>query len=334
MKFWVCYLIVALVLSAAVYQGARPIGALCGLVPSAADAQSPVSDPVSAAPAARAPRAQPASIASAPATASASPAENPASAAESVAHAETVPVSAQTGNGVAVAPSEPPPQVASSAPTVPPATVGCKAWGLTLGAVPYYSAAGDKRGQLPVGSLMDIEGSCDSSRGEMMRGRVERDGAMVGPYLVAASELVQFAAPRGEVAPEIQSLLKQYFEVKSRLAERIAELKKETVDLNPCAAAYRDAIQRYKEFGEREKALTERRDRAAGKERMDCMDRLRAMIPENTRLLRAVEESKARYNSWKAGHPVAPTDTSKDPRVQELQCRLAEIEPRVKKYVN
>lgn len=339
MKFFGLYLFTALVLTVGVYHGARPIGALCGLVPSAADAQFSGSDSAPASPAERVQTAQPPKKTSASALEAASPSVNPAtatpsSASEAVAPAETALVPAQTGNGGTASPPEPTRLVASSAPPVPPATTGCKSWGLTLGVVSYYSAAGDKRGQLPVGSLMDIEGSCDSSRGEMIRGRVERDGAMIGPYLVAASELVQFSAPRSEVSPETQSLLKQYFDVKGQLAERIAELKKETVDLNPYAAAFREAKQRYNEFGAREKELTERRDRSVGAERMRCIDQLRAMIPENTRLLRAVEDSKTRYNSWKAGHPVAAPDTSKDPRVQELQRRLAAIEPRVKEFVN
>ena len=319
------YFFAAAVGTAGVYHGARPLGTACGWFPTAGAA--PVSNAV---PSSERPvlSAQPHPLHSAETSSAPAPVVS-----SSPSQTVSAPVATPTGTPADASAATPPPTVPVPS-TVPPATVGCKAWGLTLATVSYYSAAGERRGQLPIASLMDIEGTCDSSRGEMVRGRLERDGAMIGPYLVAASELVQFATPRSDVTPEIQSLLKQYYVTKNQLAERIAELKKDAADANPNASAYREALRQYNDFGAREKLLTEKRDRASGAERMRLMDQLRAMIPENTRLLRAVEESKTRYNSWKKSHPTDAPDTSKDARVQELQRRLSEIAPSVKDFVN
>ena len=217
---------------------------------------------------------------------------------------------------------------------MPPLTQGSKSWGMTLTSASYYSLSGENRGRLPGGAIMDIQDTRSSSKGDMSEGRVERDNTMVGPYLVAVSDLVRFNVPRSEVPAETITLLKQYYGLKGKLDQRIIDLKKQAVIANPCAAAYGEAVQKYNAFGEREKLLTAKRDAATGADRMRLMDQLRELIPESQRLLRAVESTKADYNKWKAANPgVSMPDPAADAQVQDLQKQIAALEPQVKQVI-
>lgn len=220
---------------------------------------------------------------------------------------------------------------------LPGTTIGSKTWGMTITCAAYYSLSGANRGQLPGGSIIDIEDTQTTSRGEMSQGRIERGNDMAGPYLVANADLVRFPVPRSEVPTESIATMKQYYSLKGRLAQRLVELKKQALSANPnpYAVACAEAVQKYKNFGEREKRLVVQRDAASGAERMRLMDTLRAMIPEGKRLEHAVEESTAQYNKWKAANPgVVATDASaSDAQVQELRRQIAAIEPQVREIV-
>ena len=181
---------------------------------------------------------------------------------------------------------------------------------------------------------MDIDKRCDSSRGEMALGQVERDGAMAGPYLVAMSDLVYFAVPRADVPPENLTVLKRYYDLKGQFDQRLADLKQQVADANPFSAIYREAAQAYNAFGAKEKELTAKRDHAAGSERMRYVDELRAMIPEGARLQRTVDDAKIKYNGWKNSHkPIAAPDPARDEQAQAIKRRIAALEPQVKEIL-
>ena len=229
----------------------------------------------------------------------------------------------------------PPP--AETGKPLPAVTIGSKTWGLTITCVSYYSLSGANRGQLPGGTIIDIEDTQTTSRGEMSQGRVERGGGLAGPYLVANSDLVRFPVPRSEVPPENIATLKQYYNLKGRLEQRLAELKNQAISANPnpYTLAYSEAVQKYNAFGVREKHLVSQRDAASGAERMRLVNTLREMIPEGKRLERAIEEAKAQYNKWKTDNPgvVAPDTSASDAQAQELRRQIAALEPQVKEIV-
>ncbi|MEI6210042.1 MAG: hypothetical protein WCR06_00310 [bacterium] len=231
----------------------------------------------------------------------------------------------------ATAPAQP---VADAGKPMPAATTGSKTWGMTITCTAYYSLSGANRGQLTGGSIIDIDDTQTTSRGEMSQGRIERGGEMAGPYLVANADLVRFPVARSEVPPENIATLKQYYSLKGKLAQRLVELKKQSLSANPNphAAAYSEAVQKYNDFGSREKNLVGLRDAASGAERMRLVDTLRAMIPEGERLKRVVDDAKTRYNRWKTDNPgvVAPDTSAGDAEAQDLRRQIASLEPQVK----
>ena len=336
MKFLVPYLVVALLGTAGVYYGIQPLWLRMGWplpAPAPAHATATTSAPASA----------PKDPYFRPATPAESPAQAPALTRVITAPGPTpvTPPPPVTTSGKPEAPTtEPKPstETATTTPAAssgnPPLTQGSKSWGMTLTSAAYYALSGENRGKLAGGSIIDIEDSRNTSRGDMSVGRVERDNTMVGPYLVANVDLVRFNVARSEVPAESIATLKQYYQLKGALDVRLTVLKKQAASANPYAAAYGEAVQNYNNFGTREKQLTSRRDSASGAERMKLVDQLREMIPESQRLLRAVEDAKAKYNKWKAANPGATAvDTSSDPLVQDLQRQIAALEPQVKTLI-
>jgi hypothetical protein len=231
------------------------------------------------------------------------------------------------------APVAPAPNIPAITP--PPSTPGSKGWGMTITRAAYYSLAGELRGHLAGGTVMDIDDSRTTEKDvEMALGQVERNGTMAGPYLVAHADLVRFEAPRSEVPATSLATLKQYFQLKEHLEQRLTELKKQAISAhpNPHAAAYGDAVQKYNAFGERQTRLTALRDKASGADRMKHIDTLRGMMAEGKQLELKLQNAKSQYNQWKAAHPnEAPPDlTAKDQQVQELRQQIDALEPAVK----
>ena len=336
MKFFVSFLLVAMFGSVGIYYGTQPLWAAMGIpLPSSAhpatgapapvtpqpyiQSATPLDSPTPApvvrpipAPSRMTETTPPAALAPAPVT-------------EPVP-ASTTPPATEAPVSEAV--------TATTADSIPPPTPGSKSWGMTMTGVPYYTLSGENRGKLPGGMIMDIEDTRSTSKGDMSVGRVERDGTMAGPYLIANANLVIFQVSRGTVPPDTIIRLKQYYDLKGKLDQRVSDLKKQTASANPYTAAYGEAIQKYNDFGVREKQLTEKRDAAKGEERMRVMDQLRGMIPESKRLERAVEDAKTKYNKWKAANPETTTvATGADPQVLELQKKLSALEPQIKAIV-
>jgi len=340
MKFLVPFFLVALLGTAGVYYGTQPLWRAMGLpLPPAAGSSTP--------PAPKGPYLRPATPNETPTPVSAN-AVAPVPAARHtprLTRVQDATESAASSNPPnkpetpAIEPAAPPPPAAGKPlPPLPPLTPGSKSWGMTISRAAYYALSGENRGQLPGGSIMDIEDSRSTDKGvEMSLGQVERNNGMVGPYLVANADLVRFNVSRSDVPADAIATLKQYYGLKGQLDQRLADLKKLAVsnNPNPYYAAYAEAKQKYGDFNQRVKTLTAKRDAASGADRMQYMDALREMIPEGKRLERAFDAAQTKYSQWKTDHPgvVAPDATAGDTQVQELRKRLAALEPQVKEIV-
>ena len=209
-------------------------------------------------------------------------------------------------------------------------------WGITITRASYYSPSGQYLGLLPGGVLMDIIRSRETSSGEMSLVMLELDGKQDGPFLISVASLVRFSnLARNEVPTDDLSTLQQYYALQGKRDQRVADLKAKVECLNPYANAYHTAVQKYKDFDQQVALLTEKRDTATSTiDLMTYADKLRQMLPEGTRLQRAVEESKSRFNKWNAENPaIANFDTSNDAQIKQLQEQIASLEPRVKEIL-
>ena len=345
MKFVIPFFLVAILGTVGVHYGAQPLWRAVGLtIPATRQAPMPVVPAATIDPYVRpsvtAERPTPVQASTTPPAPARTPrltrlqdAVEPAAPAAPAATLGSTTTSGKPEAPTAELATEPPPAV--SGKPAPPPTQGSKSWGMTISRVSYYSLSGENRGQLAGGAIMDIEDTRSTSKGDMSMGRIERDGAMVGPYLVANVDLVRFNVSRSDVPADNIAVLKQYYGLKGQLEQRIAELKKQAISSNPHAVAYAEAVQKYNDFGRREKSLTAKRDAASGGERMHYVDALREMIPEEARLKSSVRAAQVNYDKWKADHPgVATTpDTAGDAQVQELRKQIATLEPKVKEIV-
>jgi hypothetical protein len=339
MNFWFSFILTALIGTTVVYHVSPTVWKYYG-----------ESKPVAISKPAATPAAAPALVAAPAPVATPAPAASlPTKTTPSVSVMHTIkPAKTEPAPVVAAASSEKPAPVpvnpeattttaASSSPAPASAAIapsGATNWGLTITCANYYSLSGENRGTLPGGALMDISSHRSSSRGDMAAGDVERNSAMVGPYLVAASDLVQFDVPRSTLPVETVNTLRAYYSLKGRLDQRIADLKAKDEDANPCVAAYRAAYKEYNAFGTETEALRAKFDQASGSLRQTYEDRLRTMKPESVRLRQALDAAKIKYMDWKKNHPAPPaTDPSKDSQVKDLQAQIAALEPKVKEIM-
>jgi len=215
---------------------------------------------------------------------------------------------------------------------LPPPTPGSKAWGITISRANYYSLSNKWCGHVPGGLIVDIEDSRTTQAGEMSLGRVERDNVMTGPYLVDNVALVRFSSPRTEVPAETIATLKQYYELKDKLNQRIEAITRQTIRANPETAPFIEAKQKYEAFERKVNQLVARRDVASGEERSRLIDELREMIPAGQRLKNAADNAKPRYDQWMSSHSDAVSaDVEKDAQVHELRQQISVLEPKVRK---
>ena len=332
MNFWLSFILAALIGTAVVYHVSPTVWKYYGASKPAAiskPAVAPATTPAPVPAASLPPKATLAASISHPAVHAIKPA--PAASAPAAA----TPVSSTTS--VPEKTEAAPTSAASSVPTPALAAIapsGATNWGLTITCASYYSLAGEHRGTLPGGALIDISSHHSSSRGDMAAGEVERGGAMVGPYLIAASDLVQFDVPRSALPAETVNTLKAYYTLKGRLDQRIADLKANDESANPCTAAYLAAHKAYNAFGAETEALRAKFDQSSGALRLKYEDQLRSMKPESVRRKQVLDDAKAKYVDWKKNHPaVAATDPSKDSQVKDLQAQIAALEPKVKEIM-
>ena len=324
MKFWLTYLLTALVASAAIEVGVPILRTHVVLPPPAVDLTP---EPVPVAPTGRTARVSSTAIAALVAeatTATPSPAA-PTPSVVTTAGAAEMPGAADRQDLTGVAPA-----IADTGPAT-----GTTPWGVTATHVSYYSQTGEHRGTLAGGVIVDILRHSNASRGEMAVCRIEPEGgAGAGFWLVALSDLVQFDQPRNDVPPATVALMKQYYGIQGQIDQRLADLKQQAAEANPYYPAYRDAAQRLNAFVAREKRLTSLRDQSSSSERMRLSDELRAMIPEGTRVQRDLDAAKPNYLEWKRTHGVvAAGDLDSDAQVRDLKQRLAPLEARVKEIV-
>jgi hypothetical protein len=215
-------------------------------------------------------------------------------------------------------------------------------WAVTVAGAPRYSTEGRRvaNGDVPAGALAELTGSVTAAGGEE-RALCRVHSAASGwsdPCQIALADLFRVPGTRADVPAETVDLLLRYFGLRGRLDARTRAVAVAAPaagsDANPYVAEYRAAYRSYEAFHERVKALTARRDAAAGMERMRYMDQLRSMIPEGKRLERAYTAVAAKYRDWKSRNPSAaarppPAQVTDDPETQRIRTELAQIRPQL-----
>ena len=175
MKFWLTYLLTALVASAAIEVGVPILRTHVVLPPPAVDLTP---EPVPVAPTGRTARVSSTAIAALVAeatTATPSPAA-PTPSVVTTAGAAEMPGAADRQDLTGVAPA-----IADTGPAT-----GTTPWGVTATHVSYYSQTGEHRGTLAGGVIVDILRHSNASRGEMAVCRIEPEGgAGIFPALAA-----------------------------------------------------------------------------------------------------------------------------------------------------
>lgn len=207
-------------------------------------------------------------------------------------------------------------------------------WGITTTQVLSYTPAGVHNGQLPGGTVVEIQGSANSSRGPMTICRSRQNGIWLEPVLVSAANLVFFNVDVVDLPAASLEAMRRYFEAKGLIDARIAELTQQQVKANPYTVPYREAYEKLTALQSRAKTLTDERDNATGDARNRGIDELRRMKDEQAHLHQVFTQAQTQYRNWKDQHAATSSiDPSTDPQIQAWERRMATLEPDVRKIL-
>lgn len=240
-------------------------------------------------------------------------------------------------------PSTPPPPLPvapvfrAATADLPSSGSGVTHWGVTTVNAACYTLDGKRRDDsVAGGTIVELTGIKASSRGEMAICRIARPGgAWVGPYLLAASELVRFPGTRDRVDAALIPTLQRYFMLNAQIeARRQALQPAPQEDNNPLLARARQALGDYRAAQQRAAELTSLRDRASGGERTRYADELRDLVAEQARLKEKLEDANAAYREWKVRHGGASTTVAasaqpEDENMRAWQREMAALRPRL-----
>ena len=206
-------------------------------------------------------------------------------------------------------------------------------WGITKTATHYYSADGKRLGLLPGGTLFDYSSVKTSSKNMVLEAKVKQGGAWEGPYLLDCSSLAIFEGKPDTVSPEVVANLTEYYALKSKLAERKAELENANAEKNGPSEAAKRAQEKYAESMKKATDLNAQSEKLTGSARSKTLEQLRTLKYEQTRLKQEADTEAAKYKAWKDANPLPPDVLKNDPEAARIELELAPLQLKVGKLV-
>lgn len=202
-------------------------------------------------------------------------------------------------------------------------------WGITKTATPYYSAEGKNLGALPGGTLFDYSSVKTSSKNMVLEAKVKQGADWTGPFLLDCSSVAIFEGKPDTVSPETVSDLTEFFKVKSKIAERKAELGKGGNEKSPQFLAAKQAQDKYEESIKTATELNVKAEKQAGAARTKTHEQLRELKYEQARLKIEADKEAAKYKAWKEANPVQPEVFKNDAEVIALEKQIAPLKAKL-----
>ncbi len=316
MKFLVRYLLSAFVLAAAVWFGIPPVRGLAenaGMVSAAPSATgSATSAPTAPSPAASS-TAAPAPVA-APAPSPAAPVVDTGSPTAETA-ADFAGDDAPAPAPVEYAPGQEPRQPDYRGPRYD--------WGVLSADTQGFDTDGKPLDKVPGGTVVEKMSERDSKTfGPMYLCRIRVNRRWQEGYLFPATAVVLFQGPFAFAPKGPSDKVIEYFTKIGQRERRIAALKEEHLRRNPHFATYQAAARAYKDFQDKSKELTARRDAAVGMERSRLIRELESMKNQEPRLRAALQNAEIPYKEWKSQHGDGSEAADSDPEVLRLDREI------------
>ena len=235
-------------------------------------------------------------------------------------------------------PSEPvveePPRPKFSVEKIPVSSGDVVRFGVIMYDAAAYKGDGKRLPKkAPGGTLVEISEAVATKKGAEMAKCVLWDGhRWVGPYLIAAIDLLMFEGGReGLLAEDIDNLL-EYYRLNSELVARKEALEQAVINANPHAAQLREMTREYNALADRVKDLTAKRDESKGATRVKISEELRKLEALNTKKQQALKRQVNLYNKWKENHKQEAADFANDPKYVSIKRKMDELRPQVVEF--
>ena len=202
-------------------------------------------------------------------------------------------------------------------------------WGITKSATPYYSADGKRLGVLPGGTLLDYSSVKTSSKNMVLEAKVKQGGDWSGPFLLDCASLAIFEGKPDNIDPAILSDLTEFFSLKSKIAERKAEIEKTAHERSPHAESARRAQERYAESIRKATELNAKAEKQTGAARNKSHEQLRELKYEQVRLKADADKEAANLKAWKEANPLTPEAFRTDAQIVALEKQLAPLKAKI-----
>ena len=207
-------------------------------------------------------------------------------------------------------------------------------WGVLKQAAQAYTLEGTPRMELPGGTVVEKMSERKTKSGEIMLiCRIRDNRRWQEGFVFHSADVVQFEGPFAFAPKKASDQIIDYFTKVDLREKRMAAIREEHLRKNPYLEAYQSAARAYKEFQERAKELTARRDAAVGAERSRLIHELETMKSQQPRLRADFEKAEIPYKQWKKQHGDGTDEINVDPVVQKLDDEIKALYEEVAEMV-
>lgn len=203
-----------------------------------------------------------------------------------------------------------------------------ESWGIVSAPkASYYTRKGEFIGHLPAGTVLTIIKITETKKGPI---------AVCRPFRQKSSEII-LTNPNHltirhnniyNISKELEQLYTQQAQLEAEVATTKKQQAKELRRDNPHARRYAICKREYHDYWRKVKDLTEKRDAASNKKKMDYADNLRLMKGNDIIVANKLKQIKSEYDNWNLGHP-RPTGNNNE--VENLLTELSRIEKIISK---
>ena len=198
-------------------------------------------------------------------------------------------------------------------------------WGVTRIKTNLYADDGRHLGEVPAGIVANYQDVRVSSMGSMVLCTLLYKGKEHGPGLLKQKDICLFTGDYMKLSKDQRGNLEAYYKTKGAMEERKIDLMHQFAIQNPYYTSYKAAYDGYMAHIGASKKLSMTHDITMGLKRSRLEDQLRKMKNEEAKLQKRYNAIHAKYKGWKDQNAAKLPDTVKDSRVREYRIELRRL---------
>jgi hypothetical protein len=216
------------------------------------------------------------------------------------------------------------PPLVTPTPDAAPSEYG---WGVTCDPeTRIYNEDGKLLGRVPPGSLLKVLDQKQTKEGDLIICSIVLDGRKLTKAIVRSSEAVLYPGNLSDTTEKVRSLCVRHAQILAEIENRKHQLRKEAAGNNPHASTYKQAYREYKEFAEKVNSTRKEYESSTGAKRMKIADELRELKVHESQIVSTYQTEKKKYTAWKRNNSSGPINVDADPKVQQMQKDLSQLE--------